>query len=42
MAKKHVKKKLNITYYLRYAYQNYNKVSPHTGQNGHDQKVYKQ
>ena len=42
VAKKHVEKKLNITYYQRNANQNYNKVSPHTGQNGYDKKVYKQ
>ena len=32
---------LNIAHYLRNANQNYNKISPHTGQNGHHQKVYK-
>ena len=35
-------KMLNITNYQRNANQNYNEVSPHTGQNGHHQKVYKQ
>ena len=34
-------KMLNITNYGRNANQNYNEVSPHTGQNGHHQKVYK-
>ena len=29
---------LNITNYYRNANQNYNEVSPHTGQNGHHQK----
>ena len=29
---------LNITDYWRNANQNYNEVSPHTGQNGHNQK----
>ena len=31
-------KMLNITNYQRNANQNYNEVSPHTGQNGHHQK----
>ena len=31
-------KMLNITNYQRNADQNYNEVSPHTGQNGHYQK----
>ena len=35
-------KMLNITNYQRNANQNYNEASPHTGQNGHHQKVYKQ
>ena len=35
-------KMLNITNHQRNANQNYNKVSPHTGQNGHHPKVYKQ
>ena len=35
-------KTFNITNYQRNANQNYNKVSPHTGQNGRHQKVYKQ
>ena len=38
MAKKH--KMLNITNYHRNANQNYNHISPHTGQNGHHQKSY--
>ena len=33
---------LNITHYQRNARQNYNEVSPHTGQNGYHQKIYKQ
>ena len=33
------KKKLNIT---DCANQNYNEFSPHTSQNGHPQKIYKQ
>ena len=33
---------LNVTNYQRNANQNYNAVSPHTGQDGHRQKVYKQ
>ena len=32
---------LNITNYQRNANKNYNEVLPHTGQNGHHQKVYK-
>ena len=35
-------KMLNITNYQRNANQNYNEVSPHTDQNGHHQKIYKQ
>ena len=35
-------KMLNITDYQRNANQNYNEVSPHTGENGHHQKIYKQ
>ena len=35
-------KMLNITNRYRNANQNYNEVSPHTSQNGHDQTVYKQ
>ena len=35
-------KMLNITNYKRNANQNYNEISPHTGKNGHHQKVYKQ
>ena len=33
-------KMLSIANYSRNANQNYSEVSPHTGQNGHDQKVY--
>ena len=32
---------LNTANYQGTANQNYNEVSPHTGQNGHHQKVYK-
>ena len=35
-------KMFNITNYQRNANQNHNAVSPHTRQNGHHQKVYKQ
>ena len=41
MAKTH-EMMLNIAHYQRNANQNYNEISPHTGQNGHHQKVYKQ
>ena len=34
-------KMLNTANYQRTANQNYNEVSPHTGQNDHHQKVYK-
>ena len=34
-------KMLNIINYQRKANQNYSEVSPHTGQTGHHQKVYK-
>ena len=34
-------KLLNITNYQRNANQNYNEVSPPTGENGHQQKIYK-
>ena len=33
-------KMLNITNYQRNANQNYNEVSPHTSQNGHNKKIY--
>ena len=33
---------LNITNYHRNANQNYNEISPHTGQNGQNKKIYKQ
>ena len=33
---------LNITNYQRNANQNYDEVSPDTGQNDHHQKIYKQ
>ena len=42
MAQKAHEKMLNITNHFRNANQNDNEVSPHTGQNGHHQKVYKQ
>ena len=32
-------KMLNIAHYWRNANQNYNEIPPHTGQNGHHQKV---
>ena len=35
-------KLLNITNYQRNANQNYHGISPHTSQNGHHQKIYKQ
>ena len=35
-------KMLNILIIRENVSQNYNKVSPHTSQNGHHQKVYKQ
>ena len=35
-------KMLNITNYEKSGNQNYNEVSPYTGQNGHHQKMYKQ
>ena len=41
MAKKH-EKMINITNYYRNVNQNCNEVSPHTSQNGHFQKIYKQ
>ena len=34
-------KMCNIAPYWRHANQNYNELSPHTGQNGHQQKVLK-
>jgi len=44
MAKKHKaeEKILNITNYQINANQNYNEISAHTGQNGHQQKICKQ
>ena len=32
---------INIAHYWRNANQNYNEASPHVGQNGHHQKIYK-
>ena len=40
-ANKH-EKVLNITHCQRNANQNYNKIPPHTGQNGYHQKVCRQ
>ena len=34
-------KMLRIANYQKSVYHNYNEVLPHTGQNGHHQKVYK-
>ena len=42
MANKHTEKMLNIAHYYRNANQNYKDISPHTSQNDHHQKVYKQ
>ena len=42
MAKKIHEKMLNISHYERNANQNCSEVSPHTGQNGNHQKIYKQ
>ena len=42
MANKLHEKMLNITHYQRNANQNHNEISPHTSQNSHYQKVYKQ
>ena len=39
MANEHM---LNIVHYQRNANQNQNELSPHTGQNGPHQKIYKQ
>ena len=39
---KALEKMLNVTNYQRNANLSYNKVSPHTGQKGHHQKVFKQ
>ena len=41
MAKKR-EKMLNIAHYSRNANQNYNEISPHTSQNDHHKKSYKQ
>ena len=35
-------KMLNITSNQGNSHQNHNEISPHTGQNGHHQKIYKQ
>ena len=42
MAKKAHEKMFNITNYYRNAHQNSNEVSPHSSQDGHHQKIYKQ
>ena len=42
MAKQTHEKMLNITHYQRNANQNHNEVPSHAGQNGCNQKVYKQ
>ena len=42
MANKPMKKMLNITHYQRNANQNHNEVPSHAGQNGYQQKVYKE
>ena len=42
MAKGHFEKMLKITNFQRNVNQNCNEVSPHTCQNGHHQKIYKQ
>ena len=42
MANKTHEKMLNIAHYQKNANQNYSEVSPHIGQNGHHQKIYKQ
>ena len=39
MANRHIKKMLNITSHQGNANQNHNEISPHTSQNGHNQKV---
>ena len=36
------KKMSSVTNYLRNANQNYTEVSPHTNENDHHQKIYKQ
>ena len=41
MAKRHMKKMLNITHYYRKSNSYYNEVPPHTDQNGHHEKVHK-
>ena len=41
MAMRHMKR-CSTSLIMRNANQNYNEILPHTGQNGHHQKVYKQ
>jgi len=41
MAKKAHEKMLSITHYQRNENQNYNEITPHTGENDH-QQIYKQ
>ena len=42
MAKKAREKMFNFTNYYRNANQNSNELSPHSSQDGHHQKIYKQ
>ena len=42
MANKHLKRWSTLLIIRENANQNYNEISPHTSQNGHHQKVYKQ
>ena len=42
MANRHVKRMLNITYHQGNANQDHKEISPHTSQNDHHQKIYKQ
>ena len=35
-------KMLNVAHYYRNANQNYNEISPHTGQSGNHQEIHKQ
>ena len=42
MANEHMKRWSTSLIIIRNANQNYSEISPHTSQNGHHQKVYKQ